>query len=49
MLYDRKYIDTVTDIVCDALEIHRPLTVRQLCKTIEVKLPGSCISKDDLG
>ena len=34
MLYDRKYIDTVADIVCDALEIRSPLTVKQLCKTI---------------
>ena len=46
MVYDRKYIDTVADIVCDALEIRRPLTVKQLCETIKAKLHGSCVSKD---
>ena len=48
MIYRKLYVDGCVEVVCNALEIQGPLTLEQLCQTIQEKLPGSCVPKDNL-
>lgn len=48
MIYRKLYVDGCVEVVCNALEIQGPLTLEQLYQTIQEKLPGSCVPKDNL-
>ena len=48
MIYRKLYVEGWVEVVCNALEIQGPLTLEQLCQTIQEKLPGSCVPKDNL-
>lgn len=47
-MYRKLYVDGCVEVVCNALEIEGPLTLEQLCQTIQEKLPGTCVPKDNL-